>query len=757
MLGDRWTDIYDIKFNFSKGLYGTRSCETICTFDIEASSGWRQKDGSVIGFNHFIYRHSQKYRDMIDNGEPVSIMYVWQMAVESGSEIKVFMGRTWEEFDEFLNMLTTEIRRQSVYGKKSVSRMCENAHAMKVKQNVDMKIWIHNFSYEFAFLRNLYNYEFAKFRGKDHVFARQSRKPMKAFFVMNKVKTEFRDTLVLVQKSLDNWTKDSNLPVKKLEVDKDFYLPIRLPNTELDDFEIEYAKHDVISMVYGLQEYRKKYGHLKDIPLTQTGEVRRRMRQLAKENPAWAKLCYNITTSYTPKEFKRLVNLFAGGWTHANKCYVGEIVKDVKCFDFASSYPFCICAFKHPLGKFQECNISEFKTLESQDLYDCDYRWYFKVKITNMKSKLDNSYWSSSKIAYDEENPISNQVLDNGRIYCCDHLITYMTDMDWDTFKKCYYYDEVEVMELYKSEASYFPVEMINLILDYFSYKTSLKGIAGNESLYCESKQFINSCYGVMVTRLITAIISFDKNGWGSAEPDDNTFAEMLHQTSEDNSFTEYQAGIWITSIARHNLFDFITKLDKRLLYADTDSIKGPFTDEDLKFIDDYNDKIVQIENKVAGILGIDPAKFTATTSKGKVKRLGIMEREDDCESFITLGAKRYCDVVNGEIECTVAGLPKKNAKAKIKRIEDFHDGVVWDTEESGKLIARYCDNMKPCTWKDRDGNIYRSDYKYGVCLQPTTFDLSMSDEFKHFLDLLQYGINRDDDFYNDTPKWFFN
>ena len=144
------------------------------------------------------------------------------MAVESGSEIKVFMGRTWEEFDEFLNMLTTEIRRQSVYGKKSVSRMCENAHAMKVKQNVDMKIWIHNFSYEFAFLRNLYNYEFAKFRGKDHVFARQSRKPMKAFFVMNKVKTEFRDTLVLVQKSLDNWTKDSNLPVKKLEVDKDF-------------------------------------------------------------------------------------------------------------------------------------------------------------------------------------------------------------------------------------------------------------------------------------------------------------------------------------------------------------------------------------------------------------------------------------------------------------------------------------------------------------------------------------------------------
>lgn len=232
---------------------------------------------------------------------------------------------------------------------------------------------------------------------------------------------------------------------------------------------------------------------------------------------------------------------------------------------------------------------------------------------------------------------------------------------------------------------------------------------------------------------------------------------EMLHETKEEDSFTVYQAGIWVTAWARHNLFDFIIALDERIAYCDTDSIKGLFTDEDIKFVEDYNKKIEDLENQVAQTLGIDHAKYTATTSKGKIKRLGVMEREDDCEEFKTLGAKRYVYLSNGEIHCTIAGLPKRAGKAKIKSVDDFKDGLVWDTQESEKLIAKYNDNQNSCIWIDRDGNAYESEAKYGICLQPTTFDLSISNEFSHFLNLLRGGmLDRNDEFYTDMPGWFF-
>lgn len=771
--GCDWNEVYDIEFRFSTGLHDSKNCNTLISFDIETSNGWRQPDGTVIGFDHDKYNIQYdedgnviagdlNYHNTIDNGEPVSCLYIWQMAIENGDDIKVFMGRTWPELQLFMNKLTAEVRRQSVYGQPSIDRVGENIYSYKLKQNVNMKIYVHNLGFEFQHLQNIEKFrkEFAKqYKGKSRVFARNSRKPMKAMMMLNKVQVEYRDSLVLVQKSLDAWCKDENLPVKKLKEPKDYYLEMRTPETDLTDEEIKYSENDVVSMIWGLKKYRDKYSNLSQIPLTQTGEVRRKCREkVSRENKIWAKHCHEVTTSYTPEEFKRLVYLFSGGWTHANKMYVGDTVKDVKCFDFASSYPAVMCSRSFPIGQFQTCDVAEFDMLEGQDLNHCDYRWYMKIELHNVVSKLDNTYWSLSKVAVDEDHPISGQIVDNGRIYSCTHMIAYMTDLDWDTFKQCYYYETPIVKELYKSEAGYLPTEMVDTILDYFQYKTSLKGLADSESLYNESKQFINSVYGVAVTKIISNIVEYNDNGWESKEPTDSEFYEMIGQTKEEDSFTEYQIGIWVTAWARHNLFDFIIKLDERVVYCDTDSIKGVFTDEDIQFVEDYNKKIADLENIVANKLGIDPAKYTATTSKGKIKRLGVMEREDDCAEFKTLGAKRYVDLVNGEIECTIAGLPKRAAKAKIKSVDEFHDGIVWKTNESEKLIARYEDDQKPCTWIDRNGVPYESDAKYGICLQPTTFDLSIGNEFKHFLTLLSTGIiDRNDDFFTDTPSWFFN
>lgn len=765
---DDWDEIYNIRFKFTEGEHDSKVCQSLITYDIETSNGWKQPDGTVLGFDHKKYNdiiddkenpdYDEDYHNAIENGEPVSVLYVWQMAIE-GDRPYVFMGRTWDEFNIFMEKLTTEIRRQAVYGFESISRLFESSYAQKAKNNVSCKIYIHNLGFEFQHLRNVYDFYHKKGRkgNSSNVFARSKRKPMKCHINTNHVRVEFRDTLVLTQKSLKSWCKDEKLPVAKLSEPKDYYLEMRLPTTTLRDDEILYSINDVVSMLYGLEKYRDKYETLNNIPLTQTGAVRKTCRaRIAKENKDWAKRCHDITISYTPEEFKKLTKLFQGGWTHGNKHYIGKTVENVKCYDFASSYPAVMTTRTYPIGQFIKCDVTEFEDLERQDLNNPKYRWYMKIRLHDVVSKLDNSYWSLSKVALEEDTPIKSPMVDNGRIYACKEMCCYMTDLDWDTFKQCYSFKNPEVIELRKSESGYFPTEMIETILEYFEYKSSLKGLEDSESLYVESKQFINSIYGVFVTKIISEIVSFDDNGWDSKEPDDTSFYEMLQQTDEENSFTMYQAGVWVTAWARHNLFDFIIKLDKRIVYCDTDSIKGVFTDEDIKFVEEYNKNIEKLENDVAKKLGIDPSRYTATTSKGKIKRLGVMEREDDCELFKTLGAKRYVDLVNGEIECTIAGLPKSAGKAKIKSVDGFHDGLVWNTIESEKLIAHYNDNQSSCIWTDRDGNKWKSDDKYGICLQPTTFDLSMGKEFAEFLAVLRTGaFDRDkEDIFNQTPAY---
>ena len=759
---NNWPDVYDITFTFEQGSYKSFSCQNLMAFDIETSNGWRQPDGTVIGFDHDRYNSDEEYKNMIDLGEPVSLLYVWQIAIEDKNDIKVFMGRTWDEYLDFVDMLTLEIRRQAVYEQRSIHRASENAVALETKHSVNCKIFIHNAGFEFQHLRNIWEEEFAgKGKGRKakygNVFARNPRKPMKFSVNVNRVRIEHRDSLVLTQKSLKAWCKDEKLPVQKLEEPKDYYLEIRTPETPLTDEEINYSINDVVSMIYGLKKYRDKYELLGNIPLTQTGAVRAKCRErVCMTNPTWADNCATITRCYTPQDFRNLCQLFQGGWTHANKYYVNKVLKNVKCFDFASSYPAVMTTRTFPISQFEQCDVTEFSKLEEQDIHHAAYHWYAKIKVTGFDSKLQNSYWSLSKVCVDDTKPlIKGQIVDNGRLYSAEEATMLVSDLDWDTFKQAYCFDNVEVLELYKSEAGYLPLELILTILEYFQYKSSLKGDEEKESLYNESKQFINSIYGCAVTKIVTDLITFDGAGWDTTKFNDELFYETVQSAKPENTFLAYQMGIWVTAWARHNLWDFIIKLDPRIAYCDTDSIKGLFNENDIDFVTKYNKHIEEIENEVANKLGFDPKLYTATTNKGKIKRLGIMEREEDCEEFKTLGAKRYVDLIDGEIHCTIAGLPKSAGENKIKSVSEFNDNLVWSTKESEKIIAMYNDNQKPCVWRDRDNHPYKSDAKFGICLQPTTFDLSMSSEFRKFLQTLMTGkIDRNDDFFTDVPSY---
>lgn len=746
-------DINNIEFKFNVDKYGTKHCDNIITFDIETSTGY-YKDGKAIGFDHDKYNSDDDYKKLIDISEPMSIMYTWQCAVENyDKDIKVFFGRDYDSLSEFLFKLTSEIMRQSMFGFQTLDRDGETQAALFYsKHDTNIMMFIHNAGFEFQHLRNLFEEEFYADR-KQKVFARSSRKPMKVNFRYAKhINIEIRDSLVLTQKSLDNWCKDEKLPVMKC--DKIDYLKIRHPETPLTDKEVQYCLNDVISMVYGIEKYRAKFGSLKEIPLTQTGIVRRKVcSTLWEEDKEWCEEQCAIMKNYNLDFFNKLCKLFQGGWTHANADYVGYTYDNARAFDFASSYPAVMTTRRMPVSQFEECDISEWDTLSNDDIHTSEYRWFAKIKVKNLCSKLRNTYWSNSKCTNIEGVPI----IDNGRIQYCKSAELYIDDVSYDTFKQAYNYDDdIEVIELYKSKAGYLSTSLIKLILDYFGYKTSLKG-TDNESLYVESKQFINSIYGCFVTKIISDSIEFNEedDGWFKQECTEEDFNKTMKDLKPDKVFGSFQLGCWVTAWARHGLWDFILKFDEKIIYCDTDSIKGLFTDEDIDWINNYNTSIASLEARVATELGIDDSLYTPLTSEGKMKRLGVMEREKDAVHFKTLGAKRYVyETEDGKMHCTIAGLPKSAGTTKIHKCEDFTNNTVWNTKESEKNTACYNDHQHAAEWTDEYGNTYISEEIYGLAIVPTTFDLSISEEFSKFLLTLQRGyIDYDDEFFDDTPK----
>ena len=781
-------DIEKILFNFHKGKYGIYHCENIVTFDIETTTSFII-NGKCERFDKKRYDNDEDYRKMIDKAEPISNMYCWQMAVSSvDGNIYVFFGRTWYEFHTTLRRLTREAKRQAIFGFSSKDRVKETLIANQINNStLKMYIFSHNMSFEFQHLRNLYEDKFLpSSKGKQRVFARNARKPMKVNFNLDrKIDIELRDSFVLTQKSLANWCKDEKLPVSKCApID---YEKLRHSETYMSQTEIQYCINDVVSMIYGLDKFKEQYGFIENIPLTQTGTVRRKVcANLIQNDPEWCEKQCEIMKKYDYDFFDKLIHLFQGGWTHGNQKYIGKVLGEtekgatIAAYDFASSYPAVMTTAKFPVEEFVQCDVSEFDSLASQDVHNADYRWFAKIRFTGgklpVRCKTKNTYWSLSKCRDKVNDKWVDSVegvpvVDNGRIKAVSGFTAYMSDLDFDVFSATYKYDNIEVLELYKSKAGYLSKALILQTLEYYGYKTSLKLPEDdpnfNPSLYKSSKEFCNSIYGMMALKILSCIIEFsDENeyleleeGWNKTQLDVETGTQMLFDAQEkmkpETTYGAYQLAIWVSGWARHRLWDFIRHFDERMIYADTDSIKIlNFTDEDKKWIDDYNASVASLEARVASELGFDDSLYAPLNPEGKSKRLGIMAREENIIRFRTWGAKRYAmELEDGSFVTTIAGLPKKAGKNKLHSVDEFENDTVWNTEESLKNTAVYCDHQSNAIMVDDDGIELELTDQYGIALVPTTFDMSIAPVFDKFLTAIEWGdIDTDDDFFGDVP-----
>lgn len=228
------------------------------------------------------------------DGEKKACMYVWQFGILNW----VTYGRTWEEFDTFMSVLS---------------------RVLQLNEDLRLVVYIHNFAYEFQWMRKRIHW--------DKLFFLDKRKPVYGI----SGGYEYRCSLKLSGKSLAKVGQDlQKYHVQKKVGDLDYSL-VRTYKTPLTQEEWGYCEADIRVLLAYIQEKIEADGDITLIPLTNTGYVRNYCRKACFKR--W-KRYKNLMSELilTPEEYSQLKRVFAGGFTHANAHYSRRVVVHVGSF-----------------------------------------------------------------------------------------------------------------------------------------------------------------------------------------------------------------------------------------------------------------------------------------------------------------------------------------------------------------------------------------------------------------------------------------
>ena len=656
---------------------------TIFTFDIETTSYY-----ILDGKQYKTIEYLDLPKEIQENCIFMSTMYIWMFGVDD----TVYYGRTWRELRLFLDRLFyygTEIKKY---------------------------VYVHNLSFEFEFLRNEFEFK--------NVFSRKSRHVMKCELLDYNL--EFRCSYYLTNLSLAKLPDTYKLPVKKLVGNLNYSI-IRHSGTKLTEKELAYCENDCLVVYEYIKLELEKYKYIKKIPLTSTGHVRKELKTLLDKNYKYkwkVRKCINVDGHI----YNLLSKAFAGGYTHANWTKADEIIKNVTSFDFTSSYPYVMLTEKYPSSEFKKCSVNKIEQILD------DFCYIVYVKFKNIRCKYLNNFISQSKC-----ERIINGSYDNGRIIKADEIEIVVTDVDLKIILNTYTFSEYEFIEVYWSFKDYLPKEFLEFILDKYEKKTKYKNVKGMEIQYAIEKSLFNSLYGLSVTNNIRDEVIYDNTCWSEVPLTNEQIIKMLEK-QKDEGFLSYSWGVWITAYARRNLLYNLIKLDSKVIYADTDSLKLE-DGFDVEVINKYNRSVIEKIKKVCSELDLPIEKFMCKDSKGIVHTLGLFENESKkgCkytyDEFITQGAKKYAyiDSEDKKIHITVSGVPKSGAVC-LKKLEDFKDDFVFEFKYTNKNIVYYNDDMNPFILTDYHGKKKMVNEKYGCCLLPTTYSLGKSEEYRDLI-----------------------
>lgn len=636
--------------------------------------------------------------------EKFAFMYVWQFGIDG----YYCFGRTWEEFIQ----------------------LCEHLQkTLGLNERKRLIIFIHNLSFEFQFFRKYFKWL--------SVFATASRNPVKA---LTSYGIEFRDSLILSGYKLENVAKNLTAhDIPKMVGDLDYSLT-RTKDTTFTKKELGYMLNDVRVLVAYIDEQRDQYGDITKIPLTNTGRVRRYVRnQCFKDKNYNAKI--RSLRIKDANEYSTLKQAFAGGFTHANPNHVGKVYKNVASFDFTSSYPTVMIAEKYPCSSAvpqKWVSWERFNEINEKALQ------IFTVEFWG----LETSVYFDNYISKNKCLDIKGEIENNGRIFSAEYLKITITSVDWDIIKRVYHWDKIKISNQLAYYKDYLPKPIIQSILHFYKSKTTLKEVKGKEAEYLHAKGMLNSVYGMSVTDIVHEEQIYSSDTWTTEDADVND--QIKHYNNSYNRFLYYPWGIFVTSYGRANLWNGILEFKDDFLYSDTDSIKAKNYKKHLPYIEQYNKDIVKKLEKCLEHYGIDKNELSPKDIKGNKHTLGVWDFEEVYKRFKTLGAKRYIvENKDGELEITIAGLPKDKGRDYLLKISDndmtkvfnnFTNKMQVPKDDSGKLTAYYDDETKECIIKDFQGHFTKVKSLSSVHLSKASFEMSMAEKYIKLIEQLENG-----------------
>ena len=668
-----------------------RKCysDTIYTFDIETCSLFQYDDK----FDVFNYDLPKEYYCKINK---LAIPYIWQFGIED----TVYYGREFQDFEKILLQLSDP--------------------------DLVKTIWVHNLSYEMAFLINILD----KYTISNMV-ARDVRKPIS--FHVDELNITFRCSYMLTNLSLEKAAEEYT-SIEKLHT-LNYDNMIRTPLTPLTDDELMYCEYDIKCLYEIIKHYLNKYDHIARIPLTSTGEVRQALRDRVDFNYIYKQ--WQLIPE--PKKYLQLMACFQGGYTHANVLRVNKVIKNVTSRDIASSYPSVMVTEKYPYSEFLKIDVRRYKDMDRAN--KC---YYFHVTLNEVNSRFYNDYLPYSKCEYVDTK---DMIYDNGRIKYAHQVKMWCTDVDLEIIQANYDIGSIIYHDIYYAKAAYLDIRVIKFILEMYGNKTKLKGISDKEDIYKQSKAFINSLYGMSVTNPLKNSADFKNGEWFRKPLTMDFVKDILNDAGKSFSTLFYYAvGVWVTAYARRNLYMQIISshaFDKDVCYCDTDSIKYINSHDDI--FEEYNRKqLLKYEDVIKVYPELTLDDFMPADPKGVKHPIGIYEDDGTYDLFKTLGAKKYCYVDTSGLHITVSGVSKKGAAA-LKDINDFKKGFTWDYKACDKLAHYYTDDQPEIDISDASGNVYHNTLKHGVVLQPTTYTLGLTEDFITLINMMQEGEYRNE------------
>ena len=560
-------------------------------------------------------------------------------------------------------------------------------------------LYCHNLSYDHQYIYKQLTKEF----GDPEILAIKSHKILIARYGG----LEFRCTYLLSNMSLSEWGEKLQAPVRKMVAAID-YDAIHYPDEELSYIDWLYMVNDVAALKLNTYlEMLSEGDTVANVPYTSTGYVRRDCRSASRKEDGYRKW-FNLT-KLSPDIYKALFFCYAGGLTHGNRYLAGKTIKKVKHVDFKSFFPAINVLRPQPMGpfKFIYSFMTDFENFPVERLQK-----YLKEKCCVMLCRFNNLYLdpkvtcpclSKNKVFNYPSirftiNDVGTYGTDNGRVInALGDCLIYCTELDFYWITNQYRTNGFQLVELYAADKGFERQCIVETTNEYFKGKEQLPK---DSVFYMKQKARLNAVYGMQATNPIRSKVKIDVNTGVWTEVRDMTDAhitEALDKFYESfNSFTNYSHGVYITSWSRSLLLTVIRDVIgyENYIYCDTDSAFYKDLPGIQERIDAFNNDIIAL-NKNRG-LGVE-------NRKGKMSYYGVLEFEDDCQTFRFLHAKCYAfTTYDDKLHCTIAGVTANNKKLvtdpdfktredELGSVDALQDGFIF--EECGGTTSLYIDN----------------------------------------------------------------